>query len=67
MNDKKRVEDSKAATSAEFVVAIYRDFKDRGFEPELAIKLAQIAVLDLRLYDIMQSLDTICDVQDNRR
>jgi hypothetical protein len=67
MNEKKRVEDSRVSTSVEFTIAIYRDFKNHGFEPELAAQLTQIAVLDLRLYDIMRSLDTIADIQDNRR
>jgi hypothetical protein len=64
---KPRPEDSKVETAIEFTIAVYRDFKERGYEPDIALRLTQIAVLDLRLYDIMRSLDTIADIQDNRR
>ena len=62
-----RVEDGKVSTAVEFTVAVYRDFKDRGFEPDLALALTQIAVLDLRLYDIMKSCDTIADEMAEHR
>lgn len=64
---KPRPEDSKVGTAVEFTIAVYRDFKDRGFEPELALRLTHIAVLDLRLYDIMESCDTIADEMAERR
>jgi|HubBroStandDraft_6_1064221.scaffolds.fasta_scaffold00529_11 hypothetical protein len=61
MTEKKkgRVEDSKVSTSVEFTMAVYLHFKERGYEPDIALQLTQITVLDLRLYDIMQSIDTI--------
>jgi hypothetical protein len=63
MNDEKkpRPEDRKVGTAVEFTVAVYRDFKDRGFPPEVALALTHIAVLDLRLYDIMKSCDALAD------
>jgi hypothetical protein len=64
---KQRVEDNKVSTSVEFTIAVYRDLKDRGFEPELALRLTHIAVLDLRLYDIMKSCDTIADEMAEHR
>jgi hypothetical protein len=65
MNDqKKRQEDSKVLTSIEFVIAVHKEFEERGCEPELALRLTQATILDLRLYDIMLSLDTLVNVTD---
>lgn len=61
-----RPEDRKVDTSVEFVVEVYRQFKERGFPLDVALALTAIVVGDLRLYDIMKSVDTVVGILENQ-
>ena len=67
MNEKKtRPEDSKVSTSVEFVLAVFDAFVEREVPPDAARALTAITVLDLRLYDIMRSLDALGDIIEEK-